>query len=47
MPRINRAAQFAPFDALKDLHDALKLEECKHEEKLKDPINKKNSNKNE
>ena len=31
MPRIKRAAQFAPFDALKGLHDAL---ECKRQEHI-------------
>ena len=30
MPRSKRAAQFAPFDALKGLHDALKLKEYQH-----------------
>ncbi len=31
MPRINRAAQFAPFDALKGLQDALRIKEYEHE----------------
>ena len=31
MPRKDRAKQFAPFDALKGLHDALKLKEYQHE----------------
>lgn len=31
MPRQNRAAQFAPFDALKGLSDALRLKEYQHE----------------
>ena len=31
MPRKNRAAQFAPFDALKGLHEALRLAEYEHE----------------
>jgi hypothetical protein len=30
MPRSKRASQFAPFDALKGLHDALKLKEYQH-----------------
>ena len=30
MPRSKRAAQFAPFDALKGLHEALKLKEYEH-----------------
>lgn len=38
MPRIQRAAQFAPFDALKGLHDALKLVEYNHERVLKSEI---------
>ena len=35
MPRIKRAAQFAPFDALKGLHDALKRKEQEHINKQK------------
>lgn len=31
MPRINRACQFAPFDALKGLYNALKLKEYQNE----------------
>lgn len=31
MPRINRASQFAPFDALKGLSEAIKLKEYEHE----------------
>lgn len=31
MPRAKRAAQFAPFDALKGLNEALKLKEIEHE----------------
>ncbi len=31
MPRENRAAQFAPFDALKGLSDALRLKEYEAE----------------
>lgn len=30
MPRSKRASQFAPFDALKGLHEALKLKEYQH-----------------
>lgn len=35
MPRINRAAQFAPFNALKGLNDALRMKEYEHEKILK------------
>lgn len=31
MPRINRAAQFAPFDALKGLQEALRVKEFEHD----------------
>lgn len=31
MPRIERAKQFAPFDTLKSLHEALKLKEYEHD----------------
>lgn len=31
MPRTERAKQFAPFDALKGLHRALRLKEFEHE----------------
>ena len=31
MPRSERAKQFAPFDALKGLHRALRLKEFEHE----------------
>ncbi len=31
MPRSERAKQFAPFDALKGLHDALRLKEYEHD----------------
>lgn len=31
MPRINRATQFAPFDALKGMQDALRLAEYSHD----------------
>lgn len=31
MPRIERAAQFAPFDALKGLHEALRAKEAELE----------------
>lgn len=30
MPRSKRSAQFAPFDALKGLQEALKLKEYEH-----------------
>ena len=35
MPRAQRAKQFAPFDALKGLKDAIRLKEYEHEKKLK------------
>lgn len=35
MPRSKRAFQFAPFDSLKGLHDALKQKEKEHLEKQK------------
>lgn len=35
MPRIKRAAQFAPFDALKGLHDALERKRQEHINKIK------------
>lgn len=35
MSRANRAKQFAPFDALKGLHDALRLKEYEHEKSQK------------
>lgn len=34
MPREDRAKQFAPFDALKGLRDALHKKELEHEAKL-------------
>lgn len=38
MPRIKRAAQFAPFDALKGLHDALERKREEHINKQKGKI---------
>ncbi len=35
MPRAERAKQFAPFDALKGLREALKLKEYQHERIVK------------
>ena len=35
MPRIKRAAQFAPFEALKGLHDALERKRLEHIAKQK------------
>ncbi|MBQ7798244.1 MAG: hypothetical protein IJ371_03890 [Clostridia bacterium] len=35
MPRIKRAAQFAPFDALKGLHDALERKRQEHVNSIK------------
>lgn len=36
MPQIERAKQFAPFDALKGLQEALRKKEKEHEQKMKD-----------
>ena len=48
MPRIKRAAQFAPFDALKGLHDALERKRQEHIDKQKTTLlqeeNEKKSN---
>ena len=38
MPRIQRAGQFAPFDALKGLQDALRLVEYNHERVAKSEL---------
>ena len=38
MNRADRAKQFAPFDALKGLHDALKVKEYEHERIAKGDI---------
>ena len=38
MPRENRASQFAPFDALKGLNDAIRLKEYEHERIIKNDI---------
>jgi hypothetical protein len=38
MPRRDRAKQFAPFDALKGLHEALKLKEYEHDRGIKGDI---------
>ncbi len=35
MSRADRAKQFAPFDALKGLHDALRVKEYEHERVVK------------
>ncbi len=42
MPRIDRAKQFAPFDALKGLRDALRKKEREHDEMLKNKIKHEN-----
>jgi len=44
MPRINRATQFAPFDALKGLHESLKLAEYRHNKKIKQDISEEQIN---
>ena len=38
MPRINRAAQFAPFDALKGLQEALRVKEFEHDKIAKSEL---------
>ena len=38
MSRQDRAKQFAPFDALKGLHEALKLKEYEHDRMIKGDI---------
>ena len=38
MSRQERAKQFAPFDALKGLNDALRTVEAEHEKKLKNAV---------
>ena len=38
MPRASRACQFAPFDALKGLNDALRLKEYEHERIMKNDL---------
>lgn len=45
MPRENRAAQFAPFDALKGLQDALRYAEYEHERTQKGDISQEQSEK--
>lgn len=46
MPRIKRAAQFAPFDALKGLHDALERKRQEHINKQKEIRIKEINNQN-
>lgn len=45
MPRAKRAAQFAPFDALKGLHEALKLKEYQHQRVEKGEISEEDGDK--
>ena len=45
MNRRDRAKQFAPFDALKGLREALRLKEYKHERLTKSDINEETVNK--
>ena len=45
MPRQNRAPQFAPFDALKGLHEALRLAEYEHERIVKGEISEEQAEK--
>ena len=42
IPRIERAKQFAPFDALKGLGLALRKEELKHEQEVAQKIKHEN-----
>ena len=44
MPRKDRAKQFAPFDALKGLQDALRLKEYQHERVQKGEIQEEKAN---
>ena len=41
MPRGDRARQFAPFDALKGLQQALRLKEYEHDKTMKGDISEK------
>lgn len=43
MPRINRAAQFAPFDALKGLQDALRIVEYEHDKITKGELSEESA----
>lgn len=45
MPREKRAAQFAPFDALKGLQEALRVVEYEHERKAKGDVNEETAEK--
>ena len=45
MPRINRAAQFAPFDSLKGLQEALRLKEFEHEKVAKGELSEEDAEK--
>lgn len=45
MPRINRAAQFAPFDALKGLHEALRIKEYEIEKTAKGELSEEQARK--
>ena len=47
MPRIKRAAQFAPFDALKGLHDALERKRQEHIAKQKTTLLQEENEKNQ
>ncbi len=45
MPRAQRAKQFAPFDALKGLQEALRMKEYLHERVSKGEISEEKANK--
>ena len=45
MPRDKRAAQFAPFDALKGMREALRMAEYEHERKVKGEVNEETATK--
>lgn len=45
MPRIKRASQFAPFDALKGLQEAIKLKDYEHERVEKREISEEKAKK--
>ena len=45
MPREKRAAQFAPFDALSGMREALRMAEYEHERKVKGDVSEETASK--
>ena len=45
MPREKRAAQFAPFDALRGMREALAMSEYEHERKVKGDVSEETAEK--